>query len=133
MTMNQIWFGLIAIAIAALAGYVISLIIELKKTIRTVNDVLKTADEVLKPTLEEVQLTLRSVRNITDDINEVTEDVKTLSGSVREVGLSVKHVNDLIGAVTSMTAIKASGVKAGFKAGLGVLMNNLFSKMGGRK
>jgi len=131
--MNQIWFGLIAVAIAITAGYIISLIIELKKSIRTVNDVLKTTEENLKPTLEELQLTLRSLRNVSDDINEVTSDVKILSGSVRDVGLSVKQISGLIGTVTSLTAIRASGVKAGLKVGLGFLMNNLFSKIGGKK
>ena len=133
VTMNQIWFGLIAVAFAITAGYLISLIIELKKALRTVNDVLKTTEENLKPTLEEIQQTLRSLRNVSDDINEVTSDVKTLSGSVRDVGLSVKQVNNLIGNVASLTAIRASGVKAGLKVGLGVLMNNLFSKIGGNK
>lgn len=133
MEWNSIWFGIIAIAVAALAGYIISLIIELKKTVRSVNELLKTTEDNLKPTLEELQQTLRSLRNVTDDINEVTSDVKVLSKSVRDVGENVSHVSGLISTVTSLAAMKASGLRAGVKAGMGVLISNLFSRIGGGK
>ncbi len=133
MDMNYIWLGIIAIAAAATAGYVISLIIELKKTLHSVNALLKTTEDNLKPTLEELQQTLRSLRNVTDDINEVTSDVKVLSKSVRDVGKNVSHVSGLISNVSSLAAMKASGLRAGVKAGVGVLMSNLFSRIGGGK
>lgn len=133
MDLNYIWLGIIAIAAAATAAYVISLIIELKKTLHSVNALLKTTEDNLKPTLEELQQTLRSLRNVTDDINEVTSDVKVLSKSVRDVGKNVSHVSGLISNVSSLAAMKASGLRAGVKAGVGVLMSNLFSRIGGGK
>jgi uncharacterized protein YoxC len=133
MDWNYIWLGIIAIAVAATAGYVISLIIELKKTLHSVNVLLITTEENLKPTLEELQQTLKSLRNVSDDINEVTSDIKVLSKSVRDVGENVGHVSGLIRTVTSLAAMKASGLRAGMKAGMGVLISNLFSRIGGGK
>jgi uncharacterized protein YoxC len=133
MDWNYIWLGIIAIAVAATSGYVISLIIELKKTLNSVNVLLITTEENLKPTLEELQQTLKSLRNVSDDINEVTSDVKVLSKSVRDVGENVSHVSGLISTVTSLAAMKASGLRAGVKAGMGVLISNFFSRIGGGK
>jgi len=113
------------------AGFIISLIIELKKTVQNVSVLLKTTEESLRPTLEELQLTLKSLRNVSDDINDVTADIKTLSGSVKDVGLNIRNVSNLVEELTSSTLIKATGLKAGIKTGLMVLLSNLFSKKGG--
>jgi uncharacterized protein YoxC len=131
--MNQIWLILIGIAVVVTAGFVISLILELKKTVRSLNVFLKTTEESIKPTLEELQQTLRSLRNISADLNDVTTDIKTLSGSIRDVGLNIKHVSSVNEDVTSSVAIKTSGIKAGIKTGFMVLLNNLFLKKGGEK
>jgi uncharacterized protein YoxC len=130
---NQIWLPLIGIAVIVTAGFVVLLIIDLRKTLRSVDLLLKTTEESLKPTLDELQQTLKSLRNVSDDINEVTTDIKTLSGSVRDVGINIRGVSDLIADVTSSTVIQASGLKAGIRAGAEVLLSNLFSKIGGKK
>lgn len=131
-TPDQIWLIIIAVAVAVLAGYLVSLIIQLKKTIQAVNEVLKSTEGSLKSTLDEVQLTLRSLRNISDDINEVTGDIKTLSGSVRDVGRNIRYVSDLVEEAASSTSVQVSGLKAGVKTGLMVILSNLFSKKGGK-
>jgi uncharacterized protein YoxC len=130
--MNSIWLIVIALAVAVTAGFLISLILELKKTLRAVNDFINTTEQSLKPTLEELQHTLRSLRNVSEDINTVTTDVKTLSHSVRDVGQRIQGINSLIEIAASATAIRASGLRAGIKTGIEVLLKNLFSKTGGR-
>jgi uncharacterized protein YoxC len=129
--MEQAWQWIIAIAVAVTAGYVISLIIELKKTLQSVNNLIKTTEESLKPTIEEVQQTLRSTRGITDNLNDVTSDIKTLSSSVRDVGDTVRQVSSAVGGFSSLARIQASGIKAGVKTGVMYLLHNLLSKKGG--
>lgn len=130
--MTQVWLALIVLILAVTAGSVIWLIIELKSAARSLNVCLKTTEESIKPTLEELQETLRSIRNVANDLNDVTSDIKTLSGSVRDVGMNIRAVSSVIEHVTSLTTIRASGLRAGVKAGLEVLINNLFSRIGGR-
>ena len=129
--MTQVWLALIVLILAVTAGFIIWLIIEVRKTMLSLNLLLKTTEESIKPTLDELQQTLRSLRNVSDDLNDVTSDIKTLSGSVRDVGTNIRAVTDVIGHVTSLTTIKASGLRAGVRAALGVLINNLFSRIGG--
>ncbi len=131
--MDRLWLTLIGIAVLVTAGFLVALILELRKTACRLNEFLKTTEESLKPTLEELQYTLRSLRNITDGLNEVTEDVKTLSGSVRDVGVTIKRVTNLVEDVSTSALITASGLKAGVKTGLAYLLSNLFSKIGGKK
>ena len=131
--MNQIWLGLIAIAVVVTAGFVISLMIEMKNMISSLREFLKTTQETIKLTLEELQQTLKSIRNVSDNINDVTDDIKKLSGSVRNMGDNVSRVSKLIEGMTLSTVIKASGLKVGIMTALDILLNNLFSKKGGGK
>jgi uncharacterized protein YoxC len=130
--MTQVLLALIVIILAVTAGFIVWLIIEFRRTLYSLNVLLKDTNESIKPTLEELQQTLRSIRNVSDDLNDVTSDIKTLSGSVRDVGMNIKTVSNVIEQVTSLTAIRASGLRAGIRAGLEVLINNLFSRIGGR-
>lgn len=129
--MSQLWQTLIGIAVLVTAGFIVSLVIEMKRTFHSLNDFLKTREESLKPTLEELQQTLRSLRNVSNDLGDITSDIKTLSVSMRDVGLNIKRVSGVVEDFTSSGYIKASGVKAGIKTGLLVLLNNLFSRKGG--
>jgi uncharacterized protein YoxC len=129
--MSQLWLTLIGLSVIITVGFVVWLVIEIKKTLRVLNDFLKTSEESLKSTLDELQQTLRSLRSVSDDLNDVTSDIKTLSGSVRDVGLNIKSVSNMIEDITSSGYSKVSGVKAGIKTGIMVLLSNLFSKKGG--
>ncbi|OGW39532.1 MAG: hypothetical protein A2Y97_00665 [Nitrospirae bacterium RBG_13_39_12] len=129
--MNQIWVGLIAIAVTVTAGFIILLIIELKKTVHSLRDFIVTTEETIKPTMEEIQQTLKSIRSVSDDVNSITSNIKELSGTVRDVGQNISVVSNLIGDITSSTKATASGLKVGIKTALGVLLKNLFTKKGG--
>ncbi|MEW6570018.1 MAG: DUF948 domain-containing protein [Nitrospirota bacterium] len=129
--MNQTWAIIIALAVVITSAFVISLITELRKTVRSINDFFKTIEGSLKPTLEELQQTLSSLKRVSDDLNTITSDIKLLSGALRDAAADVKRASGAIEALSSSAAVKASGLKAGVRAGLGVLVNNLFSKKGG--
>ena len=89
--------------------------------------------EFFKTDCGELQETLKSVRNVADNVTGVTGDMKVLSGALKDVGKSVnhvagdvEHVANLVDRITSSAVLKASGLKAGIKAGLLVLLKNLF-------
>ncbi len=126
--MDRIWIILIVISVIITAAFIISLIIELRRTARSLNDFLRNTDASLKPTLEELQETLKGLKDITNHVNDITSDIKTLSSSLRDVGIKVKNTSEVIEHVVSSSAVKVSGVKAGIKAGLGVLLKNLIFK-----
>ncbi|MEW6001343.1 MAG: DUF948 domain-containing protein [Nitrospirota bacterium] len=126
--MTNIWLVLMTIAVLVAVGFLIPVLLELKKTARSTTIFLKTAEESLKPTMEELQQTLKSLRNITENINNITVDVKEFSGAVKEAGQNIKTLSLLIGSFTSAAAIKTSGLRVGIRTALQVLLSNLFSK-----
>ena len=124
--MNQTWLALIAVAFAVAAFFLILLLIELRKTAQSLSNSLKSIEESAKITLDELQLTLKSLRDVSDNLKGVSGDMKDFSGAVKDVGQNISQVSNVLEAVTSAVLIKASGLRAGVKVGLGVLMSNLF-------
>lgn len=132
--MNQTWVALIAVAFTAAAFFLILLLIELRKTAQTLRDSLNSLEESTKTTLDELQLTLKSLREVSDNLKDVSGNIKDFSGTVRDVGQNISQVSNVLESVTSSVLIKASGLRVGVKAALGVLLGNLFknySKKGG--
>jgi uncharacterized protein YoxC len=126
--MNSLFFGLITLAILVLVGFVVYILLELKKTINALKQFIETTENTLKPTTEELQMTLKSVRKITDDVGVVTADVRLISGSIREIGENVQRMSEVVGMVTTTSVVQASGLKAGIKAGFEYFLKNLFAK-----
>ena len=126
--MNSLFIGLITLAVLVLTGFVIYLILELKKTINSVKLSMESIEKVIIPTVEELQMTLKSVRKITDDVGVVSEEVKGLSGSIREIRENVTYVSEAVSTIAKNSVVQVSGVKAGVKAGFEYFIKNLFAK-----
>ena len=126
--MNNLFFGLITLAVLVLTGFIVYIILELKKTINSVRITMESIEKTLIPTVEELQMTLKSVRKITDDVGVVTEEVKGLSGSIREMSENVKYVSEAVSRITTNSVAQVSGVRAGIKAGFGYFIKNLLTK-----
>jgi uncharacterized protein YoxC len=126
--MNSIFLGIITLAFLVLVGFVVYILLELKKSLISLRQSIATTEEILKSTTEELQLTLRSVRKVTDDVGVVTGDVKELSGSIRQIGENVKQISSVVGMVTTTSVVQASGLKAGIKAGFGYFLKNILAK-----
>lgn len=129
--MNNIWLGLITFAVLAAAGFFISVLIELKKTTKSLRNFLRNQEDLLNTTLSELQQTLKSLRNVSNDVNEIMVDAKSFSNAVSNIGDNIKHASNLIENTKSLAFIKTSGLRVGIKTALTFLLKNLLSKKGG--
>jgi uncharacterized protein YoxC len=126
--MNNVFLGLITLAVLVLTGFLIYLILELKKSIDSVKLSMESLEKVLIPTVEELQMNLKSVRKITDDVGVVTENVKSLSDSIHVMSDNVKQVSEAVSTITRTSVVEVSSVKAGIKAGFEYFIKNLLTK-----
>lgn len=130
--MSEIGVGLIAIGVVMI-GFFVLLIVELRKVAKSLKEWLEwlgRVEQLITPALEELKQTLRSFRNTSEGINDVTADIKTFSTALKNTGQSIKTINALIEGVRSFTVVEASGLRAGIRAAIDVLLNNLFKKGG---
>jgi len=131
--MNDLLLGLITVAVLLAIGVLISVLIELRKTARSLRDFLRTQEDLLNTTLDELQQTLKSLRSVSNDVNEVTKDAKSFSKAVSDIGNNIQHASNILGDKTSLAFNKASGLKIGIRTAFAFLLNNLSFKKGGRQ
>jgi uncharacterized protein YoxC len=120
----------LAVAVAAVVLFLIPVLLELRRAVRTLNGVLKITEESLAPTLRELRATLENLDRITSDISTVTDDVRVFSGSIRQVGKDVRELSSLIAVLGGGIGAKLAGLRAGFGAGAAYLAKNLLRKGG---
>jgi uncharacterized protein YoxC len=133
--MNNLMMSLITVAIIVTAIIFIYVMVELRKTIRGLRELIETVENSFKPVVAELQETLRSMKNFTDSTVVITDDVRIFSGALKDAGKSVKHLSgdvehvvSLAEGITSLASLEALSLKAGIKAGLWVLSKSLFKK-----
>ncbi len=131
--MSNFFLGLILFAFIVAVIIFIWVMLELRKAIRALKELVNTTENSLKPTVAELQETLKSFRNVADNITVVSGDIKVLSGALRDVGENVKSMSkdikvltDFVDGMTSSAVVEASGLKAGVKAGVWYFLKNLF-------
>lgn len=128
INMDTLFLGIITLATVIVIIVLIFVLVELRQTIRKLREFIDTTETSLKPTLDELPHTLRGIRHITENVSVATEDVKTLTASVRQTGENIYRVSSCIEAVTSTSMVHMSGLRAGIKTGVGVLLRSIAPK-----
>ena len=126
--MTTFLLSIITLSCVVLVIVLIYVLLELRVATRKLEQFISTSEASLKPALDELPGTIRSIRYIAENIATVTDDVKTLSGSVREVGENIRLTSGYIEGIAASSSVQVSGLKAGIRAGLNVLVNNLLTK-----
>jgi uncharacterized protein YoxC len=127
---SSVLFAVLAVAVAAGTLFLIPVLLELRRTVRTLNSVLKITEESLAPTLRELRSTLANLDRITNDINSVTDDVRTFSGSLRQVGKDLHELREVVGLLGGGVGAKVAGLRAGIGTGFRYLAHNLLKRGG---
>lgn len=126
--MDNLFLGIITLVVLVCGCFAVYVLVQLKKTLNSFQQLIDTTENTLKPTIEELQVTMRSVRKITDGIGTVTDDVQALTGSLRTVGENVRYVSDYVSSVALSSSSHTSGLLEGLKAGFGYFLGNMLAR-----
>jgi uncharacterized protein YoxC len=121
MTIIEIAALLVALAFAVLVGYLVPVLIQVRKTVAESEQLLATLNHDLPPLIGELRAMSQNLNDLTEQARGGVEHAAMLLHAVGEVGESVQHVHDVVrGSSGSMLANMAS-VVAGFKAATQVM------------
>lgn len=125
--MNEIAILIIAVAVLISAGFLVSALIEFRKTTRRLNEFLDAAEKDLPPTINELRYTLENLKLITGNIRSVTDGVRELSETLTDTAKNIRSISKIVGTVGTETNATIAGIKAGIKTAFGVLVKNIVS------
>ena len=130
MTIVEIAAILVAVAFAVLVGYLVPMLIQVRKTVAESEQLLAKMNNDLPPLIGELRAMSHNVNDLTEQARRGVEHAAVLLHAVGEVGESVQQVHDVVkGSSGSMLTNMASMV-AGFKAATKV-MKERFREEGG--
>lgn len=130
MTIVEIAAILVAVAFALLVGFLVPVLIQVRKTVAESEQLLAKMNNDLPPLIGELRAVSHNVNNLTEQARMGVEHAAVLLHAVGEVGESVQHVHDVVKGSSGSMLTNIASVVAGFKAATKV-MKERFREEGG--
>ena len=130
MTIVEIAAILVAVAFALLVGFLVPVLIQVRKTVAESEQLLAKMNNDLPPLIGELRAVSHNVNNLTEQARMGVEHAAVLLHAVGEVGESVQHVHDVVKGSSGSMLTNVASVAAGFKAATKV-MKERFREEGG--
>ena len=130
MTFVEIAAILVAVAFALLVGFLVPMLIQVRKTVAESEQLLAKMNNDLPPLIGELRAVSHNVNDLTEQARMGVEHAAVLLHAVGEVGESVQHVHDVVKGSSGSMLTNMASVVAGFKAATKV-MKERFREEGG--
>ena len=130
MTIVEIAAILVAAAFALLVGFIVPVLIQVRKTVAESEQLLAKMNNDLPPLIGELRAMSHNVNDLTEQARMGVEHAAVLLHAVGEVGESVQHVHDVVKGSSGSMLTNMASVVAGFKAATKV-MKERFREEGG--
>lgn len=125
MTIVEIAAIVIAIAFAVLVGYLVPLLIQVRKTVAESEQLLAKMNTDLPPLVAELRSMSQNLNDLTDQARSSVEHASVLLHAVGEVGESVQQVHNVVRGTSGSLLTNVASVVAGFKAATQVVRERM--------
>ena len=130
MTFVEIAAILVTVAFAVLVGFLVPMLIQVRKTVAESEQLLVKMNNDLPPLIGELRAMSHNMNDLTEQARGGVEHAAALLHAVGEVGESVQHVHDVVKGSSGSMLTNVASVVAGFKAATKV-MKERFREEGG--
>ncbi|HSL05867.1 MAG TPA: DUF948 domain-containing protein [Nitrospiraceae bacterium] len=130
MTIVEMAAILVAVAFAVLVGFLVPVMIQVRKTVAESEQLLAKMNHDLPPLIGEIRSISHNMNEVTQQARGGVEHAATLLHAVGEVGESVQHMHDIVKGSSGSMLTNVVSVVAGFKAATQV-MKKRFREEGG--
>lgn len=130
MTIVEIAAILVAVAFVVLVGFLVPVMIQIRKTIGESEQLLAKINDDLPPLIGEIRAISHNMNEATKQARGGVEHAAALLHAVGEVGESVQHMHNVVKGSSGSMLTNVASVVAGFKAATQV-MKDRFREEGG--
>lgn len=111
----------VAVAFAVLVGYLVPVLMQVRKTVAESELLLAKMNADLPPLVGELRAMSQNLNNLTDQARDGVEHASVLLHAVGEVGESVQQVHNVVRGSSGTLLTNVASVVAGFKAATHVM------------
>ncbi|MCG3774167.1 MAG: hypothetical protein JW395_0984 [Nitrospira sp.] len=130
MTFVEIAAILVAVAFAVLVGFLVPILVQIRKTVAESEQLLAKMNHDLPPLIDELRTMSHKVNDLAEQARGGVEHATVLLHAVGEVGESVQQVHNVVRGTSGSMLTNVASVVAGFKAATQV-MKERFREEGG--
>ena len=130
MTFVEMAAILVAVAFAVLVGFLVPMLVQIRKTVAESEQLLAKMNHDLPPLIDELRTMSHKVNDLAEQARGGVEHATVLLHAVGEVGESVQHVHNVVRGSSGSMLTNVASVVAGFKAATQV-MKERFREEGG--
>jgi uncharacterized protein YoxC len=130
MTFVEIAAILVAVAFAVLVGFLVPMLVQIRKTVAESEQLLAKMNHDLPPLIDELRTMSHKVNDLAEQVRGGVEHATVLLHAVGEVGESVQQVHNVVRGSSGSMLTNVASVVAGFKAATQV-MKERFREEGG--
>jgi uncharacterized protein YoxC len=130
MTFVEIAAILVAIAFAVLVGFLVPMLVQIRKTVAESEQLLAKMNHDLPPLIDELRTMSHKVNDLAEQARGGVEHATVLLHAVGEVGESVQQVHNAVRGSSGSMLTNVASVIAGFKAATQVVKER-FREEGG--
>jgi uncharacterized protein YoxC len=130
MTIVEIAAILVAVAFVVLVGFLVPVMIQIRKTVGESEQLLAKMNNDLPPLIVEIRAISHNMNEATKQARGGVEHAATLLHAVGDVGQSVQHMHNALKGSSGSMLTNVASVVAGFKAATQV-MKDRFREEGG--
>lgn len=125
MTIVEISAILIAVAFAVLVGYLVPVLIQLRKTVAESEQLLAKMNADMPPLVADLRIMSQNLNDLADQARGGVEHAAVLLHAVGEVGESVQQVHNVVRGSSGTLLTNVASVVAGFKAATQVVRERM--------
>jgi len=125
MTIIEIAAILAALGFAVLVGYVVPVLIQVRKTVAESERLLSKMNADLPALVGELRTASRNLNGLTDQAREGVEHAAVLLHAVGEIGESVQQVHNVVRGSSGTLVTNVASMVAGFKAATQVVRGRM--------
>ena len=121
MTFVEIAAILVAVAFAVLVGFLVPMLVQIRKTVAESEQLLAKMNHDLPPLIDELRTMSHKVNDLAEQARGGVEHATVLLHAVGEVGESVQQVHNAVRGSSGSMLTNVASVVAGFKAATQVM------------
>lgn len=125
MTIVEIAALLVAVAFAVLVGYLVPVLMQIRKTVAESEQLLSKMNAEIPPLVAELRSMSQNLNDVTNQAREGVEHAAVLLHAVGEVGESVQHVHNVVRGSSGTLLSNVVSMVAGFKAATKVVRERM--------
>lgn len=125
MTIVEIAALLVAVAFAVLVGYLVPLLMQVRKTVAESEQLLSKMNAEVPALVAELRAMSQNLNDVTNQVREGTEHAAVLLHAVGEIGESVQQVHNVVRGSSGTLLNNVASMVAGFKAATHVVRERM--------